>query len=150
MRRDFPVIRAWSDTYPATAEQVRRARQGLTRFLNGSPLAADAATCLSEVMTNSIEHSNSRAPGGQVTVHATLTTGRLRVEVEDQGGPWLQAAAQSDGPHGRGLRIVAALSHAWGKTGEGVRSRIVWFEMDAALLSAGQAAAFDARVGPPC
>jgi Histidine kinase-like ATPase domain len=131
----FPVIRAWSDSYPAAPEQVRHARRGLASFLDGSPWAGDAVTCLSELVTNSIEHSNSRAPGGLVTVRATLAAGRLRVEVEDQGGTWHQPATRADGPRGRGLAIVAALSGGWGKTGDGTRSRTVWFEMSAGSLT---------------
>jgi hypothetical protein len=134
--RDFPMIRAWSGTYRATADQVRQTRRGLSSFLGDSPLTADAVTCLSELVANSIEHSNSRRPGGQVTVRATLTTGRLRVEVEDQGGPWRQPAANADSPRGRGLRIVGALSRDWGKTGDGALSRTVWFEMGASLATA--------------
>jgi hypothetical protein len=53
----------------------------------------------------------------------------LRVEVEDQGGPWRQPSTGWDSPRGRGLRIVAALSHAWGKTDDGAGYRTVWFEM---------------------
>jgi len=127
--QDFPVIRVWSDTYPATAGQVRHARRDLTGFLGDAPLAADAATCLSELMTNSIKHSHSRSPGGTVTIRATLTGGRLRVEVEDQGGPWNPPPTQPDSPRGRGLSVVAALSDKWGKTGGGTRSRTVWFEL---------------------
>lgn len=149
--RDFPAIRAWSGTYRATADQIRHARLGLSSFLGDSPLTADAVTCLSELVANSIEHSNSRRPGGQVTVRATLATGRLRVEVEDQGGPWGQPATNADSPRGRGLHIVGALSWAWGKTGNGARSRTVWFEMGASLAASDTPAGYDSGTEvPPC
>jgi serine/threonine-protein kinase RsbW len=131
MRQDSPVFRAWSRTFPATADQVHHARRGLAGFLQDSPLADDAIMCLSELVTNSIEHSNSRAPGGRVTIRATVTDEVLRVEVEDQGGPWRQLSTGWDSPGGRGLGIVAALSHAWGKTDGDAGSRAVWFEMSA-------------------
>lgn len=35
-----------------------------------------------------------------------------------------------DGPHGRGLRIVASLADAWGRTGDDAAGRSVWFEMN--------------------
>lgn len=125
------MIRAWSDTYTATPDQVRHARRGLRVFLDGWPLTADAMTCLSELVTNSVEHSKSRVAGGQVTIRATLAAGRLRVEVEDQGGPWREPGTAADSARGRGLHIVSALSRTWGTTGDGTRSRVVWFEMDA-------------------
>jgi serine/threonine-protein kinase RsbW len=120
---------SWSHTFAATADQVRLARRGLAAFLNGSPLVPDAITCLSELVTNAIEHSESGKPGGTVTVRALLTDGRLHVAVRDQGGPWQQAHPTSTtGPGGRGLHIVAALADGWGKTaGDG--SRTVWFTM---------------------
>lgn len=119
----------WSQTFAATAHQVRLARRCLTAFLNGWPLESDAVTCLSELFTNAIEHSESGNPGGHVTVRAVLTADRLHVAVQDQGGPWRQAekAASAD-PGGRGLPIVTALADCWGKTSsEG--SRTVWFTM---------------------
>jgi anti-sigma regulatory factor (Ser/Thr protein kinase) len=148
--QDFPVIRAWSDTFPATPDQVRCARRGLTGFLDGSRLTADAVTCLSELVTNSIEHSESRVPGGQVTVRATLADGRLRVEVEDQGGPWCPAATHAEGPGGRGLRIVAALSREWGKTAESARPRTVWFEMGGPVEDRRTSRAAGWMAAPPC
>ncbi|HEV2376456.1 MAG TPA: ATP-binding protein [Streptosporangiaceae bacterium] len=149
--QDFPVIRAWSDTFPATPEQVRHARRGLTSFLDGSPITADAVTCLSELVTNSIEHSESRAPGGQVTVRATLAAGRLRVEVEDQGGPWCPVTTNAGGLGGRGLRIVAALSRDWGKTAQKARSRTVWFEMGSGSIEdGGTVPASGWTADPPC
>ncbi|HEV2374290.1 MAG TPA: ATP-binding protein [Streptosporangiaceae bacterium] len=116
-------------TFPATPEHVGQARRALAVLLDGSSLTEDATVCLSELVTNSIEHSNSRQPGGQFTVCATLAGGWLRVEVEDQGGLWLPRPQGTDGPRGRGLRIVEALSLAWGRSGGGTGSRTVWFEM---------------------
>jgi anti-sigma regulatory factor (Ser/Thr protein kinase) len=117
----------WSATIPATPDQVSRARHQLAAFLNGSPVAEDALLCLSELVTNAILHSHSARPGGVLTVTAILTPGRLRVEVQDDGGPW-QPPTTSDGLRGRGLAIVAALAR-WGITGDGTGRRTVWFEL---------------------
>ncbi len=145
------MIRAWSDTYAATPDQVRHARRGLTTFLDDSPLSADAVTCLSELVTNSVEHSKSRVPGGHVTIRATLAAGRLRVEVEDQGGPWREPDTAADSARGRGLHIVGALSRTWGTTGDGARSRVAWFEMDADVFEPDRDHAVSAeRAVSPC
>src|SRR5438552_11916124 len=83
-----PPALTQSHTFPATADQARMARRFLAANLNGSAPTGDALICLSELVTNAIRHSNSRRPGGTFTVRASAGHGRLRVEVEAQGGPW--------------------------------------------------------------
>ncbi|HEV2376812.1 MAG TPA: ATP-binding protein [Streptosporangiaceae bacterium] len=124
------AIRAatWSQTFPATPDQVRITRQGMAAFLGGWPLTTDAVTCLSELVTNAIEHSRSGRPGGHITVQATLTAAHLDVAVQDQGGPWQQEHNQ-DGLRGRGLHIVAALTDCWGRTDDSTGTRTVWFHL---------------------
>src|SRR5262245_8683401 len=100
----LPQRRAHCRAYVAEPSQVREARLFLAEVLDGYPCAADAVTCLSELMANSVTHSAS-AHGGKVTVRATLNGGRLRVEVQDDGGSW-RRAADVDGDSGRGLLIV--------------------------------------------
>lgn len=119
----------WSQTFAATSGQVRHARQGLAAFLHGWALEQDAIACLSELVTNAIQHSESGKPGGTVTVSALLTKDWLHVAVQDQGGPWRPAAQPScTDQRGQGLQIVAALAYEWGKAAaEG--SRTVWFTM---------------------
>jgi len=120
---------AWSRTFPATPLQVREARRFLTRVLDGRPAADDAALCLGEVAANATIHSRSRA-GGHFTVRAQIYGGRLRVEVQDEGGSWSRPVRRRDGQHGRGLLIVAALAHDWGRAGDSEAGWRVWFEMD--------------------
>jgi serine/threonine-protein kinase RsbW len=120
--------RTWSRSFRATADQVREARQFLAGVLDGSPLAADALTCLSELATNSVLHSDSRRPGGSFAVHASLHSGVLRVEVEDEGGPW-ESRHASDGQGGRGLVVVNGLASEWSVSGDETRARTVWFEI---------------------
>ena len=54
----------------------------------------------------------------------------LRVSVQDEGGPTPPPLRTSNHPvsadGGQGLRIVSALSDAWGVTGD-VTGRTVWF-----------------------
>ncbi len=122
---------AWSCSFPAIADQVKEARRCLAPLLDGFPPADDALLCLSELVSNAILHSNSARPAGQFTIHATLGSGMLRVEVTDAGGPWKQHDQHCNGYGGRGFVIVDALTRAWGITGDGITSRTIWFEIAA-------------------
>ena len=119
----------WSRSFPAAAAQAAEARRFLAALLDGSPDAADAAACLSELVNNAIVHSSSGRTGGTFTVTVVLGEGRLRVEVRDQGGPW-QAAWAENGEHGRGLLIVSRIAREWGRGGGSQNGWTVWFAMD--------------------
>ena len=129
-----------SISFPATASQVTWARQFLENLLNDSPLAADAVLCLSEVATNSVLHSNSRCEGGRFTVNVErYDEGHVRVEIEDQGGPWIQRT-KPEGQQSLGLRIVGQLAREWGIKEASGSTRTVWFEVGP-VRSPAQAAA---------
>ena len=116
---------AWSRTYPGRADHVGEARRFLASVLDDWP----AILCLSELAANAATHSNSREPGGQFTIRASVRHRDLvRVEVEDQGGPWINPAC-TDGQHGRGLFIVSQLASDWGISGDGRGGWTVWFEI---------------------
>jgi anti-sigma regulatory factor (Ser/Thr protein kinase) len=119
---------AWSRAFPATADQVPQARRFLAGVLGDAPRIGDAVLCLSELAANAVLHSNSACAGGQFTIHATLGSGLLRVEVTNGGGLWKQRA-HHNGHGGRGFIIVNALARTWGTTGDGITSRTVWFEI---------------------
>jgi serine/threonine-protein kinase RsbW len=122
-----PPPARWGRSFPAVAEHVREARRFLARALDGLPLTDDALLCLSEVASNAILHSASGRPGGRFIVYADLDPHRLHVEVQDDGGPW--GDHDRTDTQGRGLGIVAALSRAWGVTGNGQGPKTVWFEI---------------------
>jgi anti-sigma regulatory factor (Ser/Thr protein kinase) len=129
-----------SISFPATASQVTWARQFLENLLTDSPLAADAVLCLSEVASNSVTHSNSRSEGGRFTVNVErYHNGHVRVEVEDQGGPWIQRT-KPEGQLSLGLRIVGQLAREWGIKDVSDSARTVWFEVSS-VRSPVQAAA---------
>jgi serine/threonine-protein kinase RsbW len=115
-----------SRTYPGRPEQARPARAFVRGVLPDGPAREDAVLAAAELINNAIGHSRSGAPGGLFTVHVLLRPGRdIRVEVDDEGGPWDIRACGTE--HGRGLAIVAALAgeHNWGVAGD-ASARTVW------------------------
>ncbi len=121
---------AWSRAFPATPAQAGEARRFLAALLDGHPATDDAVLCLSELVGNATVHSHSAEPGGQFTVRARIRGDWLRVEVQDEGGPWTQPVRRRDEQHGRGLLIVAQLTSNWGRTGDSAAGWTVWFEID--------------------
>ena len=118
-----------SISLPATASQVAEARRFVASLVADSTLAADAVLCLSEVATNAVIHSNSRRVGGRFTVSAQRTgDGHLRIQVEDQGGRWVERA-KTEGQQHLGLMVVSRLASAWGIETDGCHHRMVWFEL---------------------
>jgi len=81
---------------------------------------------VSELATNSVRHANSDF---ELTIDSK---DQIRIEVRDSGGgaPKLRSPALLDAS-GRGLRIVEAMSDAWGilPTSDG---KTVWFELNRA------------------
>jgi serine/threonine-protein kinase RsbW len=120
---------AWSRAFPATPAQVSAARHFLAQILDGRPATDDVILCLSELATNATVHSRSRQPGGIFTVRAEIHGGRLRVEVQDQGGQW-NRPLPDDMQRGHGLHIISQLARAWGITGDSDTGWTVWFEAD--------------------
>ena len=129
-----PLI-SWSRDFHAVPEQAREARRFLGTILDGRANADDALLCLSELVTNATMHSNSRHAGGQITVRVQLHGSRLRVEVTDQGGPWIAHPSDPAGLHGRGLVILSRLAHTWGRIGNPSAGWTAWFEMASALTT---------------
>jgi anti-sigma regulatory factor (Ser/Thr protein kinase) len=115
-------------TYGGRPEHVRQARADARDLLTGCPAADEVILCLSELATNAILHSRSRRPGGTFTVRIETRPGAyIRVEVEDDGGPWLAPAP--DPGSGRGLDIIGALAAEWGAA-TSPAGRTVWARFD--------------------
>lgn len=101
-----------SRIFPARPDQVAEARAFLGRMLNGCPLIYEIQVICSELVTNSVRHSRSALPGGQVTVRAEVREHDYTwLEVEDHGGDWIERSQNGEGGHG--LKVVAALSDYW-------------------------------------
>jgi anti-sigma regulatory factor (Ser/Thr protein kinase) len=117
----------WSRTesWPADAAHIATARrfvqQHLTEHGRGDAVP-DVSLLVSELVTNAIRHA-----GTAFAVTLVITSNAVRLEVSD-GSP--QAPVIADVTHeddgGRGLRIVAALSHDWGVTRDPAGGKSVW------------------------
>jgi len=86
----------------------------------------DAATIVSELVTNAIVHGS-----GEASLVIEVSERRLHVEVLDTD-PTVALAPLDVGPsaaHGRGLAIVDALASAWGVEPRLV-GKAVWFDLD--------------------
>ncbi len=111
-------------TYLAEPRQVGLARAELAGWLGGRPQADEAILVASEFATNSVLYSASRH-GGAFILRAEVSRDHLRMEVEDDGGPWRDGPRDDGRPHGFG--VVAAIAGAgnWGIDGDD-RGRIAW------------------------
>lgn len=84
--------------------------------------------CVSELAANCVLHA---ASDFTVTV---IRAGGVRIEVSDVGSGSIEPREVSEqGVHGRGLRIVEALSDAWGvKATDQPPGKTVWVQFDLA------------------
>jgi serine/threonine-protein kinase RsbW len=123
-----PALRASAATYPGGAERLPAVRADLRILLAGCPVVDDVIQCAAELAANAVRHSKSRLAGGAFTVRAEIyPNDYIWIEVEDDGGPWLDAAR--DPGRGHGLEIVNALASDWGVEGDEA-SRVVWARLD--------------------
>ena len=114
-------------TFPNEAASVTAARNFVKTVLRDVSVDTLQAVELmvSELATNCVRHTDDRF---QISVEQGAAD--IRVEACDRGGgrPRLRSPGPMD-PHGRGLRIVDALSGAWGiDVGPG-QEKLVWFEV---------------------
>ncbi len=141
--------------FEPTDESVYAARQFvIAMIVDAKPEVRDSVSLMvSELSTNALVHGDS---GFYITVdradHAVV------ISVSDRGGgtPVLHSPGPTE-PHGRGLRIVDALSDAWGIATTCSDGKTVWFRMslspsvpDSASVEATTAATTDpeARENP--
>ena len=98
--------------FAGTPESASAARAWVAGFLPGLAAADDVALMTSELVTNAIQYSASRLPGGVVLVGIRTGKTWIRVDVFDQGEipPGLAASSGL----GQGLEIVRQLADAYG------------------------------------
>lgn len=122
------ALRTSGVTYPGGIEHVRAVRADLHALLHDCPRAEDVILCASELAANASLHSNSRLSGGTFTVRATVIPSYyVRIEVEDNGGPWTGDTSDPTGHHG--WDIIRALANGWGVEGDR-NSRTIWARFD--------------------
>jgi anti-sigma regulatory factor (Ser/Thr protein kinase) len=120
-----------SVTIPGSPEQVSGTRAFIARTFAELPgVDRDAATLLtSELVTNAIQHTDSGAPGGTVTVVVIGVRGGVLVEVSDDGSAGTPVVkGDLYAAHGHGLFLVQQLATAWGYLREG-DGTTVWFHL---------------------
>ena len=126
---------------PQAASAARGALDSLDGQFPSSRLY-EASLCLSELVSNAIEHPGSAGPEFGLTL--AVRDDRLRVEVEDPGSGFTPGPPTTGDERGWGLFIVDKLADRWGVE-EGEHTT-VWFEMSRgreaeAAAQGGEAAA---------
>ena len=117
-------------TIPGRPEHVGAARSFVAGSLRGHPATDVVVLLASETVTNAVVHSDSRRPGGKVTVTVLEAAGGVRVEVADQGSELSIPVVKGDGfvTGGHGLFLVQALAAEWGYV-RGEPGTTVWFQV---------------------
>ena len=122
------------DSGPTAAAAARNALLALEGRV-GEDLLGDARLLVSELVTNSVRHSDVR-PDDVVEMTVSVSETTLRVEVADRGKGFEPKARDADRtrPGGWGLYLVDQLADRWGV----IRDHFtrVWFEFDAERVRA--------------
>jgi anti-sigma regulatory factor (Ser/Thr protein kinase) len=120
-----------SVTIAGRPERVAVARAFVATILSRQhPAVNTAVLLLSELVTNSVRHSNSGLPGQMVTVTVLREGEVVRVEVTDRSGATVPVLgpADSGAEGGRGLHLVDSLAARWGAEQDGDHTT-TWFEL---------------------
>ena len=123
-----------SVTIPGSPEHVSGTRAFIARTLDRlAGVDRDAATLLtSELVTNAIQHTDSGAPGGTVTVVVIEVPGGVLIEVIDEGSAGTPVVkADLFAAEGHGLFLVQHLAAQWGYL-QDQSGTTVWFHLPAA------------------
>jgi len=113
--------------FGASERSVGAARRFVARTIIDAPadVRESVSLIVSELSTNALVHAAS-----EFDVFVDRSDSAIFVSVSDRGDgtPILQSPESSD-PHGRGLRIVDALSDEWGISSTSGEGKTVWFRM---------------------
>ena len=114
-----------SQTFPPDPQSVRRVRQMIRREVPWADTSAIELVA-SELVTNVIRHANT-----DLVVSLEIVEEKVRIEVAD-GSAIMPAARELsmgiDGTGGAGLRLVEAISEAWGAD-QRPDGKVVWAEI---------------------
>jgi anti-sigma regulatory factor (Ser/Thr protein kinase) len=93
-------------------------------------LTDDAELIVSELMTNALTTSVALPERPPITLRLLASDASLVIEAWDQSPFDLEPReTDADAEHGRGLAVVAALSHRWGADRTGYHRKVVWAEL---------------------
>jgi CheY-like chemotaxis protein len=110
---------------PASVSRARAFVELTLTEWNSGVDTDDALIVASELVTNAIIHGHSACD-----LQLSITRNAVRIEAHDGGGGTPDPMAPStNGTHGRGLHIVAALTNAWGIEDIPTGGKIVWAEL---------------------
>jgi len=116
-----------SRRFPASLESVPQAREWVAAELSSLPsdVLNPALLMVSELSTNALIHA-----GTSFEVQIEHSERELTITVRDTGPgvPTLRNPQPSEA-HGRGLKIVTALSNRWDVVDFGDRGKAVWFSL---------------------
>jgi anti-sigma regulatory factor (Ser/Thr protein kinase) len=119
----------FTETLPREEASARRARALVDRALsawNLEQLVENGTLIVSELATNSIQHSACRMLQVSVTL---LADSRVRIAVSDTSpGLPAQRTAAADDENGRGMAVIAALADTIGTDASACGKR-VWAEL---------------------
>ncbi|RVX39742.1 anti-sigma regulatory factor (Ser/Thr protein kinase) [Nonomuraea polychroma] len=114
---------------PGLLESVGEARAwALTVLPAGCPRADDVALVVSELATNAVLHSASRAPGGTFQLLVDVEADAIAVAVVD-AGPAPVTVCRPAGEGGLGLVLVIELADAYEVT-TAVNARRTWCRLE--------------------
>lgn len=119
---------------PRSAPRARAALHAvLGDWRAGDDLLHTAELVLSELVTNALHAPAASDRQVGIRIAHSSRDGLLRLEVSDAGSGWPEIGKpEADDDHGRGLRVVDALSHRWGVSARaGGIGKTVWSELKA-------------------
>jgi anti-sigma regulatory factor (Ser/Thr protein kinase) len=114
---------------PAIPEAVGVARHLVRSLIGEDHSVVDSIVlCVSELVTNAVEHSLSGAHAAALTLCMHACHKGVVIQVRDAGGPTEPRLTDDGGPeaeHGYGLLLVDALADGWG-TSATADGRVTW------------------------
>jgi anti-sigma regulatory factor (Ser/Thr protein kinase) len=120
-------------TIAGREQSVPQARAFVDGILGrGHPRGDVARLLVSELVTNAVQHTQSRRPGGTVTVAVIEMAGGIQVKVSDEGSACSVPVVRDDltATRGRGLFLVQSLADDWGYLSD-PGGTTVWFRLAA-------------------
>jgi anti-sigma regulatory factor (Ser/Thr protein kinase) len=113
--------------FESSKDSIGAARRFVAQNLRGAPVEVleSVAVMVSELSTNALIHACSAF---DVLVERTESSVVVAITDWGYGSPELHSPESTE-PHGRGLRIVEALSDEWGTLSNSEEAKTIWFRL---------------------